>query len=59
MKPKKHINKFYDNIHRLTFDGHIDSTNKWLALCDVENAVDKLKEAFIFSGEIKDEPPKP
>lgn len=57
MKPKKHISKFYDNIHRLNMDRHIDSTDKWLALSKVEQAVHELRKAFEFAGEMKSEQP--
>ena len=53
MKPKRHIKKFYDLIHKLTMDGHIDAPNKYAAIKDVELAVHKLSQAFEYSGEIK------
>ena len=53
MSPKRHIKKFYDLIHKLNMDGHIDSTNKGDAIMDIETAVRKLRKAFEYSGEMK------
>lgn len=53
MTPKRHIKKFYDLIHKMNMDGHINAPNKYMALKDVELAVHKLRQAFEYSGEIK------
>ena len=53
MKPKRHIKKFYDLIHKLNMDGHIDAPNKYAAIKDVEMAVHKLRKAFEYSGEME------
>jgi hypothetical protein len=37
----------------MTLDGHIDTTDKFVAVSDIENAVHKLRQAFEYSGEIK------
>lgn len=55
MKPKRHIKQFYDLIHRLNTEGHIDSSNKGDAIMDIETAVHKLRKAFEYSGEIEPE----
>ena len=46
MKPAKHIKKFYDHLHKLNMDGHIDKPNKYAAFKDIEIAVHKLAQAF-------------
>jgi len=46
MKPKKHIKKFYDQIHKMNMDGHINKPDKYAAIKDVEIAVHKLNQAF-------------
>jgi len=46
MRPKRHIRKFYDNIHRMTMDGHIDTPDKYVALNEIELAVHALQKAF-------------
>ena len=53
MKPKRHISKFYNLIRKINIDGHIDSTNKWFAINDIEQAVHELRKCFEYSGEIK------
>lgn len=53
MKPKRHIKRFYDLIHKLNMDGHINAPDKYAAIKDVELAVHKLRKAFEYSGEIE------
>ena len=55
MSPKRHIKKFYDLIHKINMDGHIDAPNKYAAIQDVELAVHSLRKAFEYTGEIKPE----
>ncbi len=53
MKPKCHINRLMDDIHKLSMDGHIDAPNKYAAIKDIEIGVHKLRQAFEYSGEMK------
>ena len=46
MKPAKHIKKFYDQLHRMHVDGHINKSDKFAAFHDVEIAIHKLAQAF-------------
>ncbi len=59
MKPKRHLRKFYDNIHRMNMDGHIDTPDKYVAINKIELAVHELFKSFEYTGEINDEPTKP
>ena len=53
MSPKRHIKKFYDLIHKLNMDGHIDKPDKYAAIKDIEIGVHKLRQAFEFTGEME------
>ena len=57
MKPKRYIEKFYDLIHGLNIEGHINSTNKGDAVMDIETAVHKLRKAFEYAGEMESDKP--
>ena len=46
MKPEKHIKKFYDQVHKMNEDGHIDKPDKYIAINKVELAIHELAQAF-------------
>jgi len=46
MSPQKHIKKFYDHLHKMNMDGHINKPDKFAAVADIEIAVHKLAQAF-------------
>ena len=56
MKPKKHIKKFYDHIHKMIEDGHIDKPDKYTAISDLEISIHQLRKTFEYTGEIENEP---
>lgn len=53
MKPKRHIKRLMNDIHKLKMDGHIDSPNKYAAIKDIEIGIHELRQAFEYSGEMK------
>ena len=53
MKPIRYIDKFYSLIHKINEDGHIDTTNKYVAISNIEQAVHELRKCFEYTGEIK------
>ena len=46
MKPKRHIKKLYDQLHKMHIDGHINKPDKYAAIKDIEIAIHKLAQAF-------------
>ncbi len=46
MRPKRHIKKMRDLIHKMTLDGHIDKPDKYVAVKDIEIGLHELEQAF-------------